>query len=238
MPYKKKYTRRFRKKRNTLSKKLTKLSKFVYKTIETKYIDRGTNNHGLKVLSAVDFQVFPLTDIPDGTGATDDERIGDKVTLQSFQANLYIKNLTGTDYVRILVVQFDDLDTYIPSLDIPGILQYPTTTNAGDNMEPILSPYKCGPGKKFKVLCDKLLTPLNQRQFGMDQASVYANRAIKIHSRNCKKFNNQIRFLTGNSQSRPIQNGIALYIGTNSSELVTSDMVQVTCQTRMKYKDA
>jgi hypothetical protein len=233
-----KYRKRRSKKSKSLSKRVSKLANFVYKTIETKYVDRGTNSHGLKTLSAVDFQVVPLTDMPDGTGATDDERIGDKVTLQSFQANLYIKNLTGTDYLRILVVQFDDLDTYIPSLDIPGILQYPTTTLAGDNMEPILSPYKCGPGKKFKILKDMLIKPLNQRQFNMNQASVFGNLAIKIHSKNCRKFNDQIRFLTGSSQSRPIQNGIAIYVGTNSDQLTTASMVQFTAQTRMKYKDA
>lgn len=233
--------KKFYPKKNSLAKvnkKLNRLSKFVNQTIETKYIDRDFASHGAQILSAVAFQVIPLTDMPDGTGARDDERIGDKITLNSFQTNLYFNNLTGTDYVRILIVQFDDLDTYIPSLDIPGILQFSNTTLAGDNMGPILSPFKCGPGKKFKVLYDRLITPLNQRQFSMSQSSVYANLAVKIHSKQCKKFDHQIKFLTGAAQSRPIQNGIAMYIGTNSSELVTSDMIQFVAQTRMKYKDA
>ena len=201
VPYRKK---RFRKRRkNTVSKRLSKLSKFVYKTIETKYVDRNTNSHGVQPLSAIDFKVIALTDMPDATGPLNDERVGDKITLQSFQANLYFKNLTGTDYLRILVVQFDDLDTYIPSLDIPGILQFNNTTLAGDNMEPILSPYKCGPGKKFRILKDMLIKPLNQRQFNLSQGSVFANLAIKIRSNKCKKFNDQIKFLTGASQSRP-----------------------------------
>ena len=238
VPYKKRSYRRKGTSLARVNKRINRLSKFVNQTIETKYVDRGTNNHGVKALSAVDFQVIPLTDMPSGTGSTDDERIGDKITLQSFQANLYFKNLTGTDYLRILVVQFDDLDTYIPSLDIPGILQYPTTTASGDNMEPILSPYKCGPGKKFKVLKDMLIKPMNQRQFNMNQGSVFANLAVKIHSKNCNKFNNQIRFLTGASQSRPIQNGIAIYVGTNSDQLTTATQVQFVAQTRMKYKDA
>lgn len=243
MPFKKsnklvKYKRKGRKK-NTLSNKLNKLSKFVYKTIETKYINRSFTQNGSQLLNAVDWKVYPLTDIPSGTGATDDERIGDKVTVTNISADLYFKRLTGTDFIRIIIVQWADLDNYIASLDVPLILQHTVTSPTGDNMEPILSQYKVGSAARFKILYDRVLHPQDQKQFQINQGgSVNANRILHIRNKDLKKYSDQLGFLTGANQSRPIKNGVAMYLFCNSDQLITTDTPEVFMSNRMKYKDA
>jgi len=228
--------RKRRKKRTTLAKKVNNLSKFVYKTIEAKYVDQAPIDFGMQTLNAVSFLSFPLTDIPNATGVLDTERIGDKITVQSISPTLYFSNLTGTDYLRIIVVQWDDLDNYIPSLDIPSILQYPSNSVQGENIEPMISPYKVGAGKRFKILYDRLLTPQNQKQFTLAHTAVIANRVVKVNIK--KKFKSTIKFLTGSNQTRPVQNGICMYVGTNSPNLLAGNMIRVGCMNRMKYRDA
>lgn len=236
--YKKK--RKFRKK-NTLSKKLTKLSKFVYKTIEAKYNDARFQP---LPISSSGWVRWALSDIDDGTGATNSERIGDKVTISSISTHLAFDKLQGDDFIRVLVVQFDDLDDPIASLAIPSILEYGNVSNNnpnGNNMSQIMSPYKVGSALKFKVLYDKVLSPLNRKQISVSEqvTPINAQRYLTIPNKSLRKYNNVLGFQPGQNQDRPIQNGIYMYVYSTSNRLTSVDGVtNAFVITRMKYRDA
>lgn len=233
--------RKFRKKRATLSKKLSKLSKFVYKTIEAKYNDARFQP---LVIGSNGWVRWALSDIDDGTGATNTERVGDKATIQSITTSVAFDKLQGDDFMRVLVVQFDDLDDPIASLAIPSILEYGNVSNNnpnGNNMDQIMSPYKVGSALKFKVLYDKVLTPLNRKQISVSEqvTAINAQRLLTIPNKSLRKYNNVIGFQPGQNQQRPIQNGIYMYIYSTSNRLTSVDGAsEAFVITRMKYRDA
>lgn len=237
----KRFSRKFRKKRSTLSKKLSKLSKFVYKTIEAKYND---NRFQPLVISSTGWVRWALSDIDAGTGATNDERIGDKATISSINTHVAFNKLQGDDFIRVLIVQFADLDDPIASLAIPSLLEYGNVSNNnpnGLNMEQIMSPYKVGSALKYKILYDKVLSPLNRKQISVSEqvGAINAQRLLSIKNKDLKKYNNVIGFQPGQAQQRPITNGIYMYIYSTSSRQTSVDGASnAFVVSRMKYRDA
>ena len=243
MPYKKrsKFSRRFRKKRSTLSKKLSKLSKFVYKTIETKYSD---DRYQPLIINRSGWVRWALTDVQGATGPTNDERIGDKLTISSLKTSISIDKCQGDDYLRILVIQFSDIDDPVANIVIPEVLEYGVVANNnpdGNDMDPIMSPFKAGSEYKFKVLYDKVLAPLNRKQISVSEQvnPINAKRMIVINNKDLRKYNNVLGFQPGQAQQRPIQNGIYMYIYSTSQRLTSVDGAsKAFVLTRMKYRDA
>ena len=185
-----------------------------------------------------------MTDIDAGTGATDDERIGDKVTISSLQCKLAIDKCQGDDHIRILVVQFKDLDDPQANLVMPEILQYGNVANNnpdGNDMDQILSPYKQSSTYKYRILYDRVLKPLNRKQINVAEqiTPINATRMVNIKNSDLRAYDKVLSFLPGQNQQRPIQNGVYLYIYSTSNRLIsTSGASKVFPIVRMKYRDA
>lgn len=238
MPLKRKSRKRKSKKRATLAKRVAKLSNFVYKTIELKYNDV---EYPSRTMSATGWQVWSLADIDAGVGPLNDERVGDKATISTIDTKIYFNNLTGTDFIRALIVQYPDKDEGL-STDPHDFLEdgNPAQNSVGwDNMEPILSNYKAGSELNFKVLYDVTLSPPNQKQFLINQGgAVNANRLLHIKNKHLRNYHKVIGFQPGQNQTRPQTNGIYLYIYTNSGQLLPESSIHACVMCRMKYRDA
>lgn len=240
-PKKRKQLRRRRKKNNTLSKRLTKLSNFVYKTIELKYAD---DRFQPLIVSRAGWVRWPLTDIQAGTGSTNDERIGDKVTISGLKTCIAFDKLQGDDHMRVLVVQFDDVDDPVANVVIPQILEYGNVANNnadGNDMDQIMSPFKAGGEYKFKILYDKVLAPLNRKQISVSEqvTPINAQRLLTITNKELRSYKKVLGFQPGQAQQRPITNGIYMYIYSTSQRLTSTDGAsQAFVINRMKYRDA
>lgn len=239
----KKRGKRFKLHRQTnksVSKRLTKLTKFVYKTIETKYNDIRYAPAGIQ---ATGWTSWSLADIDAGTGSTNDERVGDQVTISSLKTQISIDKCQGDDYVRVMIVQFDDVDDAESSTYPDNILEYNVASNnaSGNNMDPIMSPYKAGSALKFKILYDKVLHPLNRKQISVSEqvSAINCKRMITINNSDLRKYNDVLHFQPGANQTRPIRNGIYLYIYSTSERLTSVDgQSNAFVVHRMKYRDA
>lgn len=237
----KKRRNRRKKKSTTLAKKVNKLANFVYKTIELKYAD---DRNAPLVINNSDWVRWPLTDISAGTGSTNDERIGDKVTISSLHVGVAFDKLQGDDFIRVLVVQFDDLDDPSANLVMPEILEYGNVANnnpSGNSMDQIMSPYKAGSSYKFSILYDQVLSPLNRKQISVSEqvGAINAQRLLTIRNKDLKNYKKVIGFLPGQNQQRPITNGIYMYIYSTSSRLTSTDGAsEAFVINRMKYRDA
>ena len=239
MPLKRRTRKRKSRKRTTLSKKVAKLSNFVYKTIELKYNDV---RYAPQTLSGTSWRVWALTDIDAGVGPLNDERVGDKATISTIDTKVYLNNLTGTDFVRAIVVQYPDKDQGLDT-DPQDFLEYGNPANnqpgAWDNMDQIMTPYKAGSQLNFKVLYDVTLSPLNQKQFLINQGgAVNANRLLHIKNKDLKKYHKVLGYQPGQNQSRPQTHGIYLYLYSNSWQLIPESSVHASVMVRMKYRDA
>jgi len=241
MPYKKTYKKKSNKKYTSLTKKLNKLSNFVYKTIELKYND---DRYNPIICSRSGWSRWPLTDISAGTGSTNDERVGDKVTISSLKVSVAFDKLQGDDFMRVLVIQFADVDDPVANVVIPEVLEYGNVANnnpSGNDMDQIMSPFKAGGEYKFKVLYDKVLHPLDRKQISVSEQTnpINAQRLLQIRNKELRKYDKVLGFQPGQNQSRPIQNGIYMYIYSTSQRLTSVDgATEAFVINRMKYRDA
>lgn len=239
----KKYARRrTRKLKPTLRKKVAKLANFVYKTIELK---KNDVREAPRTIASTGWEMFDLTDIDAGTGSRDDERIGSKVTISTIKTSLSLAKLQGDDFIRILVCQFDDLDGSQVTYDtVHSVLEYGNPANniaGGYEMDPILSPYRMASDIKYKVLYDKVLSPLSRKQINVAEqvAPINARRILHIRSSQFKPFKKVLTFLSGQNQVKPETNGIYMFIYSTSTRLAAVDGASTALvQTRMKYRDA
>lgn len=154
-----KFSRKFRKKRNTLGKKVAKLSKFVYKTIEKKYV---TNyNGGGAVVSDGLWNMYELTTMGAASGTGDHQRVGNCVTLGNFSMSMAIQSFPPQFVMRVIVIQTDRQGIQVTPTGLAvDCLHFGTTSAALGIKEGhcLLSPYKTAPTRKFRVLMDKTYT--------------------------------------------------------------------------------
>lgn len=161
-----KYSKKFGKKRNTLGKKLRKLSRFVYKTIEKKHCTliggllQDNFNGGITEIRDDRWGWHQLTIQPESIGPRDDDRIGSDITLSSIHFQFIISQMPSNVMARFLVLQMPSTDatsvTQPYNADVLAhVLQYPEVVGGViDEALVITSPYKVGANKKVKVLRD------------------------------------------------------------------------------------
>lgn len=239
---KRQYRKKYSNVNKSLKKKLDKLAKDYYSTVELK---KNDVREAPRQIQATSWELFDLSDIDAGTGSRDDERVGSKVTISSIQTHMAFNKIQGDDFIRILICQFDDLDGSQVSADtVHSVLEYGNPANniaSGLEMDPILSPYKMASDIKYKVLYDKVLSPIDRKQISVAEqvAPIIARRVLYINSGQFRSFKKVLTFLSGQNQVKPETNGIYMFIYSTSTRLTSVDGAStVYVQTRMKYRDA
>ena len=130
----------------------------VNKTIENKHVDfLATAPNGTQIYAASPVSKLAFLRM-DGTGANEDERVGDKITLMSqrFMFSL-LKGAGSTNdqRVRVLIVENIGYDA-ATDLQLTDVLEYGSWTT--DQLQVFTSPYKLGADatKHYRVLFDKV----------------------------------------------------------------------------------
>lgn len=244
-----KYSKKFNARRNGLSKKLSKLSSFVYKTIENKTITTESD----VFLPAGVWTAKDLTYMSQATGPTVVQRIGAKVTITSLQCKLTFSNLKPYQSIRVMIVQFPNLQTPgAPIVHLGEVLQYSSPVPPISENQVIQSMYKLNSSLKFRILYNKVIssriTPtIIETAAGTAQAGpppalaswpTYTNYGNQVFLNiRVKMKNNVLAFLPGALAITPYKNMCVLYT-FNNNVLAHSTPIQLSEQTRMKYRDA
>lgn len=157
-----------RKSRNTLSKKVSNLANFVYKTIEKKQITMVSDIHddANNNISDANWNYVELTRMGQNpTGSRNNNRVGNDITMQSINFTMMIEDWQPGYIGRLLIVQYSNKTTAPGGADLEQILEYGTTdaSTTPPVLEPhvIQSPYRVGSTLKYKVLRDiKIKLPI------------------------------------------------------------------------------
>lgn len=236
--------RRGKKKSKTLSKKVAKLSKFVYKTIERKQVT--THNETTftptqtpnNVISDALWTGCELTEMqPNPTGAGNAQRIGNSLTVSSLSLKIMFESINPEWKVRLMVVQFPNPQGALDTQSLVGnVLQYSEIDAANETREShvIMSPYKVGGTTKYRVLYDRLFTAPT----GANSNLLIKN--VKISSKT-KGFNNLVDFRADAPASgSPYKNNVFAFwrMTDNNLNIGAPTIKDVSFITRMTYRDA
>lgn len=232
MVYRKKYMkkRKTKKGKKSLSKKLSKLSKFVYKTIEKKQVDFANifltfNNLAWRSQQLCKFDPIHISPgVPiNPNGPHNAQRIGNSITLgPSIACALYIESLDTNDNIRIIAVQWASKNSIVQPLTDPELF----LEDAGSNFQCLTSPYKIGSTEKYKILYDKLINPK------------YAKTTL-LHKFKVRGYNNLITYSPNSLPqvaAAPVQNSIVLYLFCSNSSAAVAPIA--TLGHRMTFRDA
>lgn len=162
MKYPKRYNKKkYKRKGNTLKQKVTKLSNFVYKTIERKQVttrsdiaDPATNNISDGLWNFTELTKMDINP----TGARNNNRIGNDITMSSIKFNFGIEDWQPTYEGRMIIVQYPNKLT-APSGNDPQLFLEYGDVDAGA-VPPILeghviqSLYRPGSTCKYRILKD------------------------------------------------------------------------------------
>ncbi|AXQ66222.1 MAG: putative capsid protein [Cressdnaviricota sp.] len=261
MPYKKKTMRkrrrgRFSKRRSSLKNKVSKLTKFVYRTIEPKQVTRFVNATA-QGLSSTSWFIHDLTEMQFAVGSENNERIGNSVTIQSIKMRMMFKNMIPSTNIRCLVIQFpneqlENLTTANPlglPLDIrnmSAILQWPlfdplAPPVSQDENVTILSQYKVGSNTKFKVLHDKVYSAPGASYVWNPTSSALSSRAglNRVVNLNCtpRGAGKVLSFKVGATQQFAVKNRVLAFFINNAPQ-GTSERSPIGISSRMTYRDA
>lgn len=258
MKYTKKRFRkkRYRKRKSSLKKKVSKLSKFVYRTIEPKQVSRFINPSS-QGISNQSWYIHDLTQMPFAVGSDNNERVGNAVTIQSIKMRVMFKNMIPSTNIRCLVIQFpnEQLENVTVSnpLGLPqdirnmaAILQWPLYDPLAppvsiDENIPILSQYKVGSNTKFKVLHDKVYSaPGASYVYNATSALISARAGLnKIVSINCtpKGSGKVLSFKVGSTQQFAVKNRVLAFFINNAPD-GTIERSPIGISSRMTYRDA
>lgn len=151
----------------SMTTRIKRVESLIRKTIENKYSDHpATTLNGNQIYAA-----SPVTELAflrmTGTGADNNQRIGDKITLMSqrFMMNLKKGATPNLDQrVRILIVENLGYDN-ATDLDVPDVLEYGDWATANQTI--LTSPYKLGADatKRYRVMFDKVYSLTNDRPY-------------------------------------------------------------------------
>ena len=165
---KKRFSKKFKRRRKVLATKydriqdgrIAKLSKFIFKTIERRQITQVNDlqNQNENRIRDDGWSFTELTRMPAGSGARNDERTGNLITIGSLQFKLMIEDFQPNLVGRLIIAQFPNLTSTIGPAQVNQMLQYAETdaTAVPPVLEQhiIISPYLPGSQLKFKVLKD------------------------------------------------------------------------------------
>lgn len=198
----KRRSRRGRKKRNTLSKKVNKLSQFVYKTIEHKqatYVNSIANGSNEGTITDTNWQFVELTRFRNNaTGATNETRVGNDITLSSIQFNLMFADWQASYVGRLIIVQYPNLTKTINQSNMADVLEFGLTDSS--ITPPVLeqhlmvSPYKVGSEQSFKILKDIPIRLHNGAASDATPNGQSLKYNIKLSKKTCPKMQNVISF--------------------------------------------
>lgn len=241
--YRKKRSRKYKKKHKTLSKKVEKLSQFVYKTIERKQVtlhnetDFGTGTPN-NIISDALWTGCELTEMDTNpTGATNEQRIGNAITIQNLSFRIMFEDISPQWKVRLMIVQFPNPQGALNINDLAShVLAYSEINASTETTEShvIMSPYKAGGTTNYKVLYDSLFTAPTGSN------SSLLTRNIKINSKT-KGYNNLLEFKADapNSVSAYKNNVFAFWrMSDNNLNIGAPTLKDVTFIRRMTYRDS
>lgn len=246
MKYRKRYGKKkrySRKKGKALSKKVSALSKFVYKTIERKQVtlhnetdfgQQAPNN----IITDAQWTGCELTEMDSNpTGASNEQRIGNSITLGSLNLRIMFEDITPQWKVRLLIVQFPNPQGVLTANALmQAVLAYPEINASNETTEGhvIQSPYRVGGPVKYRVLYDSLFTAPTAYSTSL------LTRNIKINSKT-KGFKNILEFRADqpNSVSAYKQNVFAFWRMTDNNLNIGAPTIKdVSFIRRMTYRDA
>ena len=231
----KRFSKRFRKKRAALKSKLNRLSKFVYKTIENKYVDRlnGVN----EFISDQEWRFTNLTLMPSASGVGDNQRIANSVTVGNIHLSMMIKDMLPAFHARLIIVQFPTHEAgFVASAVASDILAYSTPAAMGQaptEAHVLMSPYRRAPTRKYRVLYDKTFTTNVSKSAESDADT----RIVRV---TLKPKHNVVSWSSGTGQTTPyINNIIALWrMSDGDYNFVTANTFSVQWLCRMSYRDS
>lgn len=195
--------------------------------------------------------------MPFASGAENNERIGNSVTIQSIKMRCMFKNMIPSTSIRCLVIQFpneqlENITTNNP-LGLPAdirnmaaILQWnlynplSPPVSIDENM-PILSQYKVGSNTKFKILHDKVYGAPGASYVWNPTSSLISSRAgyNKIVNINCtpKGPGKVLSFKVGATQQFAVKNRVLAFFINNAPD-GTIERSPIGISSRMTYRDA
>ena len=226
-------------KNKSISKKLTKLSKFVYKTIEPKQISKVWS----EIATGATWSYEDLTEMPSGTTATNVGRIGNTVTLTSINLKMSFNKVSPFVTSRVLIIQFPCLDLDLsPATIMPHILQYShVDVVAGININHVLlSGYKVASALKFNILVDDLVQSRSASNLYEDalQNPIYAGQQVIRKYILAKRVRQKsIQFLPGAGATAAYKNIIVMYT-INNNILLDAPSINYDAYNRFNYRDA
>lgn len=220
MPYKKYYKKKYPKKSKGYVAKVAKqvVKQQLKKAEEIKY-HVTNNNLFINQVAAGVLHDLSIT----SQGASDIQRIGDKIRLKSLNINYDIRAVASETYVRVMVIQWrEDSTTSTPTLS--SVLQTPAYS--GGQIEPILSTLQHDGVKmgKFTVLYDRVHNLKFNAQFGQPEKQI-VNKKISL-----KYAAKHLQYLNGTSAGT---NKLYMLM-TSSDPLNNADM---RLHTKLTYTD-
>lgn len=245
MPYRRKrYTKKFSRKRKTLGKRLSKLSKFVYKTIERKQVtlhnetDFGPGITPNNTISDITWTGCELTQMDSNpTGPDNDQRIGNSITVSNLNFRIMFEDISPEWRVRLMIVQFPNPQGSLAINDlVADVLQYPEIAASNETTEShvIMSPYRVGGTVRYKILYDKVFTAPT----GANSNLLTRNISINAKTRG---FKNLIEFNAAQPNSvAPYKGNVVAFwrMTDNNLNIVTPTRKDVAFIRRMTYRDA
>lgn len=244
--FKKTYSKKFRKKRNTLAKKVAKLSKFVYTTIEQKQtIDV---NRPTAVISDGQWGFQDLTLMKFNTGARNDMRIGNAITLENIQLKIMIEDWQADLLGRFIIVQFPVANEAVSALNVGHFLQFPETGTAAfyatswdiDETHVVNSPYKVGSEVKYTILYDKIFNLKDGATTNVAPYGQLQRFNININKRNNPRLNTNLKFIEAPGALSPNQGRIVCYFRLTDMDfnIGTPQSKDLSYIYRMTYRDS
>ena len=144
----------------SLASRVKRVENLVNKTIENKHVDyQATAVNGTQIYAGTPVEKLAFLRM-DGTGANEDERVGDKITLMSQRFMMSLRKGTGSNNdqrVRLMIVENIGYDS-ATDLTVTDVLEYGAWDT--DNITQFTSPYKLGADatKHYRVLYDKVFS--------------------------------------------------------------------------------
>lgn len=231
MVYRKRYQKKSyaKKKKKTLNAKVSKLTKFVYRTIEKKQIDFANifltfNDLSWRSQQLCKFDPISIGGVPiNPNGPHNSQRIGNQITLApSIDCRLYITSLDTNDNIRIIAVQWASKNGVVnPNLDPDLFLQ-----DTASIPTKLMSNYRIGSREKYKILYDRVIN------------TKYAKTTL-LHKFKVRGYNPVITYganQTAAASQLPTENSIVLYLYCSNGSATVAPYAFL--QHRLTYRDA